>query len=93
MGDQPVTRPLLKHRTTQAQNKCIHTPNIHALCGIRTHNPDFQVKEDSTCLRPLGYRDRCASYMPSCYGFYAEKGALAFFTFNTHMHTHTLVTN
>jgi hypothetical protein len=34
MGDQLVARPLPKHRKTQTQNKCIHTPNIHALCGI-----------------------------------------------------------
>jgi hypothetical protein len=34
-GDQPVARPLSKH-TTQTQNKRIHTPNIHALNGIRT---------------------------------------------------------
>jgi hypothetical protein len=28
------------------------------LCGIRTHDPGFQASEDSTWLRPLGYRDR-----------------------------------
>jgi hypothetical protein len=27
-GDQLVTRPLPKHRTTQTQNKHIHTPKI-----------------------------------------------------------------
>jgi hypothetical protein len=47
-----------KHRTTQTQNKHIHIPNIHALCGIRTQDPGFRASEDSTCLRPLGYRDR-----------------------------------
>jgi hypothetical protein len=49
-GDQLVARPLPKHRATQTQNKCIHThtPNIHALCGIRTHDPGFQANEDST---------------------------------------------
>jgi hypothetical protein len=31
----------LKHRTIQTQNRHIHTPNIHALCGIRTHDPSF----------------------------------------------------
>jgi hypothetical protein len=36
----------------------IHIPNIHALCGIRTHDPGFRASEDSTCLRPLSYRDR-----------------------------------
>jgi hypothetical protein len=57
-SDQLVARPLPKHRTTQTRNKHIHIPNIHALCGIRTHNPGFPAIEDSTCLRPLGYRDR-----------------------------------
>jgi hypothetical protein len=57
-GDQLVARPLPKHRTTQTQNKRIHTPNIHALFGIRTHDPGFRAGEDSACLRPLGYRDR-----------------------------------
>jgi hypothetical protein len=37
-GDQFVARPLPKHRTTQRQ-KNAHTPNIHALSGIRTHDP------------------------------------------------------
>jgi hypothetical protein len=58
-SDQLVARPLLKHRTTQTQNK--HIPNIHALCGIRTHDPGFRASGDSTCLRPLGYRDRLSS--------------------------------
>jgi hypothetical protein len=40
------------------QNKHIHTPNIHAFCGIRTHDPSVRTSEDSSCLRPLGYRDR-----------------------------------
>jgi hypothetical protein len=53
-SDQPVARPLPKHRTTQIQNTHIHIPNIHNLCGIRTHDPG----EDTTCLRSLGYRDR-----------------------------------
>jgi hypothetical protein len=57
-GDQPVARSLPTHRTTQTQNKHIHTPNIRAFCGIRTHDLGFRASEDSTCLRPLGYRDR-----------------------------------
>jgi hypothetical protein len=57
-SDQLVARPLSKHRTTQTQNKHIHTQNIHALCGIRTHDPGFRASEDSSCFRPLGYRDR-----------------------------------
>jgi hypothetical protein len=55
---QLVGRSLPKRRTTQTQNNHMHIPNIHALCGIRTHNPGFWASEDSTCLRPLGYRDR-----------------------------------
>jgi hypothetical protein len=35
-----------------------HTLNIHALSGIRTHDPGFRASEESACLRPLGYRDR-----------------------------------
>jgi hypothetical protein len=43
-SDQLVARPLPKHMTTQTQNKHIHIPNIHALCGIRTHDPGFRAK-------------------------------------------------
>jgi hypothetical protein len=57
-SDQPVARPLPKRRTTQTQNKRIHTPNIHALSGIRTHDPSFRASEDSSCLRPRDHCDR-----------------------------------
>jgi hypothetical protein len=57
-SDQLVARPLPKHRTTQTQNKHIHIPNIHVLCGIRTHDPSFRASEDSLCFRTLGYWDR-----------------------------------
>jgi hypothetical protein len=40
------------------QNKRIHTPNIHALSGIRTHDPSVRASEDSSCLRQRGYCDR-----------------------------------
>jgi hypothetical protein len=40
-----------KTHTTQTQN-------IHAPTGIRNHGPGFHASEDSSCLRPLGYRDR-----------------------------------
>jgi hypothetical protein len=43
------------------QNKHIYTPNIHALSGIRTHYHSVRAREDSLCLRALGYRDRLAS--------------------------------
>jgi hypothetical protein len=45
------------------QNKYIHIPNIHALCGIRTHDPGFRVSEDSSCLRQLSYRDRLKCHL------------------------------
>jgi hypothetical protein len=69
-SDRPVARPLSKHKTTQTQNKRTHThththtytytytPNIHDLSGIRTHDHGLQASEDSSCLRPLGYRNR-----------------------------------
>jgi hypothetical protein len=38
--------------------KRIHTPNIHALGGIRTYDHGFRASEDNACLRSLGYRDR-----------------------------------
>jgi hypothetical protein len=53
-GDQLVARPLPKHRATQTQNKSIHTPNIHALCGIQTHDPGFRASKETTCLRNRG---------------------------------------
>jgi hypothetical protein len=34
-----------------------HT-NIHALSGIRTHDPSVRANEDSSRLRPRGHRDR-----------------------------------
>jgi hypothetical protein len=57
-SDQLVARPLPRHRTAQTQTKHIHTPNIHALSGIRTHDHSVRASEDSSCLRALGYRDR-----------------------------------
>jgi hypothetical protein len=60
-SDQIVTRPLPEHRTAKTQNKHIYTPNIHALCGIRTHDNSVRASEVSSCLRPLGYRERLGS--------------------------------
>jgi hypothetical protein len=56
-GDQLVARPLpvQKHRKTHIHTQ---TLNIHALSGIRTHDPGFWESEDSACLRPLVYSDR-----------------------------------
>jgi hypothetical protein len=35
--------------------------DIHALSGIRTHDPSVRASEDSSCLRPRGHCDRLAS--------------------------------
>jgi hypothetical protein len=66
-SDQPVARPLPKHRTTWTQNKRIHTPNIHALSGIRAHDPSVRASEDSSCLRPRGYCDRLSADITGAY--------------------------
>jgi hypothetical protein len=55
MGDHPVARPLPTHTTTQTQNKRWDTS--HALIGIRTHDPSFRAREDSSCLRPRSHCD------------------------------------
>jgi hypothetical protein len=54
-GDQPVVRPLPKHRTAQTQNKRTH---IHASSGIRNHERSVRAGEDSSCIRPRGDYDR-----------------------------------
>jgi hypothetical protein len=46
--------------TGQLQHKInvrIHI-NIHASRRIRTYDPGIQVSQDSSCPRPLSYRDR-----------------------------------
>jgi hypothetical protein len=48
LGDQSVARPLPIQTWT----------NIHALSGIRTHDPGVQVGKDSSCLRPHSHCDR-----------------------------------
>jgi hypothetical protein len=55
-----VARTLPPHRTTQTQNDRIHTPNIHALSGIRTQDPIVRAGEDKLCLSPRVHRDRLA---------------------------------
>jgi hypothetical protein len=47
MSDQPVARPLPNINT-----------DIHALSGIRAHDPSVRTSEDSSCLRPRGQCDR-----------------------------------
>jgi hypothetical protein len=56
-SDQFVARPLRTQRATQTQNKRTHT-DIHALSGIRTHDPSVRASEGSLCLRPRGHCDR-----------------------------------
>jgi hypothetical protein len=46
-GDQPVAKQLPTHGTKQTQNK--HT-DIHALSGIRTHDPSIAAGEEGSCL-------------------------------------------
>jgi hypothetical protein len=60
---QSVARPLPKHRTAQIQIKHIHTPDIHALSGIRTHDSSVRASECSLCLRLRGYCDRLTIYI------------------------------
>jgi hypothetical protein len=45
-----------QHRITPPPHT--RTLNIHALIGIRTHDPSVRASEDSSCLRLLGYRYR-----------------------------------
>jgi hypothetical protein len=61
MSDQLVTSPLPKHRTTQTQNRHIYIRNIHALCGIKTHDLGFRASDDSACLRSCPAWERRAS--------------------------------
>jgi hypothetical protein len=42
----------------------MHT-DIHALSGIRTHDPSLRAKEDSSCLRPRGHCDRQSKTSPT----------------------------
>jgi hypothetical protein len=55
-GDQVVARPLPvhKHRKTHTNTNTEHP----CLSGIRTHGSGIHESEDSSCLRPLGYRNR-----------------------------------
>jgi hypothetical protein len=50
---------LLGRGVCQSQGRYLHT-DIHALCGIRTHDPSVRKCEDTCCLRPCGHCDRLA---------------------------------
>jgi hypothetical protein len=45
----------------------VRTPNIHARGGIRIHDHGG-ASENSSCLRPLGYRDRPCVYLDHVIG-------------------------
>jgi hypothetical protein len=51
-SDEPVVRPLSKHRITQTQNKHIHRyPWLEWDSNLR---PSVRASEDSSCLEPRG---------------------------------------
>jgi hypothetical protein len=55
-SDQPVVRHLPKHRQHRHRETHIH---VHPCPKWdRTHEYSVRASEDSSCLRPLGYRDR-----------------------------------
>jgi hypothetical protein len=57
-GDQPVARPLPTHMTTETQNK---PTDIHALSGIRTHDPSVRASEDRSGLDRAATVSLCAN--------------------------------
>jgi hypothetical protein len=53
-GISPLQGPYL-HKEQQTQNKRTH---IHAMSGIRAHDPSVRAGEDGSCFRPRGSCDR-----------------------------------
>jgi hypothetical protein len=51
------------HTGQQKHRINAHT-NIHALSGIRTHDPSVLASEDNSCLRPHGHWDRLVITIP-----------------------------
>jgi hypothetical protein len=45
-------------RTGQHNHRINAHTDIHASCGIRTHDPSVCAGEDSSCFRPPGHCDR-----------------------------------
>jgi hypothetical protein len=45
--DEPVARPL--PNTEHKHRKRVHNIDIHAVCGIRTHDPSVRVSERNSC--------------------------------------------
>jgi hypothetical protein len=70
MGNDPVEMPLSVHIEEHKHKINAHT-EIHALSGIRTHDPSFRGGEYSLCLRPRGRCDR-----------HSARNALRYFSFN-----------
>jgi hypothetical protein len=67
----PSQRPYL-HKGQHRHRINAYT-DIHALSGIRTHDPSFRASEDILCFRSRSHRDRqmcvCTyAYMYVCYG-------------------------
>jgi hypothetical protein len=48
--------------TGQHKHRINALTDIHALSGVRTHDPSVLASEDSSCLRPRGHRDRLIQY-------------------------------
>jgi hypothetical protein len=48
--------------TYKGQHKHRINANIHALSGIRTHDPSVRASENISCLRPRGHCDRPIYY-------------------------------
>jgi hypothetical protein len=57
MSDRPQKASTLIQNNTNTEKRA-HTPNIHALSGIRTHDHSVRASEDSSGLRLLGHCDR-----------------------------------
>jgi hypothetical protein len=66
-GYQPFARPLPTHRIDA-------NIGIHALRGIRTHNPSVRASEDSSCLRPRDHYERLTKYCHGKMRCYGEMG-------------------
>jgi hypothetical protein len=55
MGDQPIARSLPTQDNTNTEKM---QTDIHALSGIRTHDPSAQASKDSSCLGLHGHCDK-----------------------------------
>jgi hypothetical protein len=53
----PARRKAATYTEDNKKELNAHT-DIHALSGIRTHDPNVRASEDSSCLRPRDHRSR-----------------------------------